>query len=93
MIMATMVCLSLAYPGYEHHGYHGYGGHHQQAIAHHGGGGGGGYDHGGYADEVGESDYGHHQQIARIGESHGHEYADQQHHHEEHEEHVDYYVS
>lgn len=84
--MASMVCFSLAYPGYEH-GYHGYGG--NQEIAHHGGG----YDHSyGAADEAAESDYGHHQQVARIGESHGHQYADE-HHHDEHEEHVDYYVS
>lgn len=85
MIVASMVCVSLAYPGYDQ--YHGYGGHHE--VAHHGGG----YEHGGYAaQDAGESDYGHHhQQVARIGESHGHEYADQ-HHHEE-EEHVDYYVS
>lgn len=70
--MASAVCMTLAYPGYEQYHY-------------------GGHELGGYESGLGESDYGHHghQQISRIGESHGHELS---HHHEE-EEHVDYYVS
>lgn len=80
MILASAVCMSLAYPGYEQ--YH-YGGGHEVS------GHSGGYE-GGYGDDGGEADYGHHQVASqRIGESHGHEF---EHHHEE-DEHVDYYVS
>lgn len=78
MIIASAVCMTLAYPGYEQ--YHYGGGHHELSAGH-----GGGYDDG-------EADYGHHHASARIGESHGHEY--EHHHEDHHEdEHVDYYVS
>lgn len=81
LILASAVCLSLAYPGYEP--YHHYGLEHSS----------GGYEHHGYADDA--HDFGQQHAVAsqRI-DGHGHEALDHhQHQHEEHEEHVDYYVS
>lgn len=80
LILASALCLSLAYPVDQHHYYE---------ESH------GGYEHLAHHEAAPIHDYGQHQiERVSLGEEHGHEiphYEVEQHHTED--EHVDYYVS